>query len=1218
MNRVYRLVWSPVRRQLQVASELACASRSSVNGSDAVRRGSVRVAPSSISLIAAAVGLAGFALPASAVTCSATATAACSAVGGAGVPARTGSGGAGNGNGGGASTFNAGTGATDLVTGGASSNGAGGTGAATQEGAGGSGGATGLSLSSNTTVTGSISGGTGTAGSLETNFATGGGGGGAGFYFFGSSLTVNPGGTLQGGAGGAGGQGAAAVVSNGGGGGGGGAGIMSTGTGATIGNNGTVLGGAGGTGGGGGATGFGGGGGAGGDGVLALGSSTQIVNSGSITGGAGGASGVGTSGSPNTAGDGGVGVRLVGANSSIVNTGTIAGGNSTVGAAGAGIVTYGSATINNAGTITAGSGGGTSASSIEFGGTGNVLNLLTGSTLNGAITLDAGATANIAAQNAGLSVTPTVALTDSASTVTFDGSTAGLTVSGAVSGAGSTAIIGSSGAIDMTASNTYTGSTTISGGKLALSGTGSIATSSGLLDNGLFDISGTTSGAQIKNLTGSGTVALGSRTLTITNGTGTFSGAIGGSGGVTISGGQTTLTGGNTYTGATTIGSGTLALSGAGDISASSGVVDNGTFDISGTTSGASIATISGAGAVALGSKTLTVTNGAGSFGGSIGGTGGLTVSGGTLTLTSATAYTGATTIDGGTLALSGAGALSSATAVTLASSNATLDLSAAGTQQFASLTGASASHVVLGANALTVGDATDTTFSGTLSGPGAFVKQGTGTLTLDGVSSAFSGTTTVAAGTLEVGDAANPSALLGGNAQVAANGTLRGHGTVAGNVANAGIVAPGGTIGTLTLGGNYTQASNGTLSIEVSPTAASQLRVGGAATLDGTLHIVYDPGTYSARRYALLTAGNGVSGTFSTVTNATLAGADLSSLQQSIAYGANEVDLALTAAGGTVPVVIAPQDTTIFTAEGTSALTRAQTTNSALLGRLGRNGKTGSAVMSPAGSWVSVTGSSTKISGTDGRPGFLTHEYGFLAGVDRREGPNTIGVAAGYSHTSLDESMTGDSSAADTLRIALYGARSLGPVDLAATVGYGLDFLSQKRPFGSIGTAEGDHYGNEFTAALQAGMPVAVGSLTMTPRLGLRYAYFRGNGFGESGAQGQNLTVDADNARSLQPFVSLAIDKAFGNALAPVDVQWRVGYAYETLSHNRGLAVTSQDGTTFSAPGTDLPRAYLTTGASVSFHPAKSMSVAVGVDALLNVGHASAQSAYARLDYRF
>ena len=87
-------------------------------------------------------------------------------------------------------------------------------------------------------------------------------------------------------------------------------------------------------------------------------------------------------------------------------------------------------------------------------------------------------------------------------------------------------------------------------------------------------------------LSGGGSVTLGAKTLTLTSGTGTFSGVIGGSGGLTVDGsGTETLSGVNTYGGATTIGSGeTLALSGSGSIAASSGVADDGTFDISGLT----------------------------------------------------------------------------------------------------------------------------------------------------------------------------------------------------------------------------------------------------------------------------------------------------------------------------------------------------------------------------------------------------------------------------------------------------------------------------------------------------------------------------------------------------------------------------------------------------------------------------------------------------------
>src|SRR4029077_1024433 len=127
-------------------------------------------------------------------------------------------------------------------------------------------------------------------------------------------------------------------------------------------------------------------------------------------------------------------------------------------------------------------------------------------------------------------------------------------------------------------------------------------------------ISATTSGASIVTLSGNGAVKLGSETLTLTKANNTFSGVISGSGGLTVDGtGTETLTGINTFGGATTIGSGeTLALSGAGSIAGSSGLVDNGTFDITGlTASGASITTLSGnsTGKVHLGGKTLTLTN---------------------------------------------------------------------------------------------------------------------------------------------------------------------------------------------------------------------------------------------------------------------------------------------------------------------------------------------------------------------------------------------------------------------------------------------------------------------------------------------------------------------------------------------------------------------------------------------------------------------------------
>jgi hypothetical protein len=109
------------------------------------------------------------------------------------------------------------------------------------------------------------------------------------------------------------------------------------------------------------------------------------------------------------------------------------------------------------------------------------------------------------------------------------------------------------------------------------------------------------------------------------------------------------------------------------------------------------------------------------------------------------------------------------------------------------------------------------------------------------------------------VGDAADPSAELGGDVTVANGCKLRGHGTIDGDVTNDGVVFPGGSIGILTVNGNFTQNSDGTLNIEVTlstvpGTGFDQLQVTGSASLAGTLAVQVDtPGNPHIRDTEML-----------------------------------------------------------------------------------------------------------------------------------------------------------------------------------------------------------------------------------------------------------------------------------------------------------------------------------------------------------------------------
>jgi outer membrane autotransporter protein len=132
------------------------------------------------------------------------------------------------------------------------------------------------------------------------------------------------------------------------------------------------------------------------------------------------------------------------------------------------------------------------------------------------------------------------------------------------------------------------GTVVISGGTVALIGTGTIGGSAVVnLTNaaGTFDISGTTAGGAINTLDGvaNSHVTLGAQTLRISGGSTTYAGTIQGTGGLTIAGGKQVLSGINTYTGATNVHAGNLDVNGSIESSSVVNVNKGGTLSGNGT-----------------------------------------------------------------------------------------------------------------------------------------------------------------------------------------------------------------------------------------------------------------------------------------------------------------------------------------------------------------------------------------------------------------------------------------------------------------------------------------------------------------------------------------------------------------------------------------------------------------------------------------------------------
>lgn len=314
-------------------------------------------------------------------------------------------------------------------------------------------------------------GGGGTAGNGGSNGTAGrdsagnggGGGGGAGGFAGGTGATSAPGG--PGGDGGAGGAhgvviSTSAVIA-------GDRTGQNGGDGANGGDNATFGGGGG-----------GGGGGEGGHGV-AVTAAVTVTNSSVITGGAGGQGGLGgahgafgTNGSRGYGGTGGAGLSTSVSGVFVTNntSAIIAGGNGGAGrgdaAGGAGIVGSGLSIANN-GTISGGLSGtsGTRANAIEFTGGSNRLELGPDSILNGGI-----------------------AVTGSLEIIQFYD----VDIANTISGSGSLEKSGT-GALTLSGTNTYTGGTTVNGGRLTVSSDANLGAANGsvTLATGLLQITGT-------------------------------------------------------------------------------------------------------------------------------------------------------------------------------------------------------------------------------------------------------------------------------------------------------------------------------------------------------------------------------------------------------------------------------------------------------------------------------------------------------------------------------------------------------------------------------------------------------------------------------------------------------------------------------------------------------------------------------------------------------